>query len=46
MSWQFWLAYCSESYALLSKLWAPTSGMAPVGFDYAALLADLNAVAG
>jgi hypothetical protein len=46
MSWEFWLTYTDESYALLSKLWAPAGTNAPVGFDYAALLADLNAVVG
>jgi hypothetical protein len=45
MSWEFWLAYTDESYALLSQLWAPAGANAPVGFDYAALMADLTAVA-
>lgn len=46
MSWDFWDVYCDESYALLSKLWAPAGANAPVGFNYAALMADLAAVTG
>ncbi len=46
MSWDFWRAYTSESYAVLSKLWTRRAGVSPVGFDYATLLADLKAVIG
>lgn len=46
MTWSFWDGYCDESYAMLSKLWAPAGASAPVGFNYAALMADLAAVTG
>ncbi len=44
VSWRWLLAYCDEAYALLSPDWADADG-APNGFDYAALKADLSAVA-
>ncbi len=40
MSWNFWWAYCDESYGLLSKDWI-AKGKAPSGFDAAALAADM-----
>lgn len=45
MTWSFWDAYCDESYAVLSELWAGNKP-APSGFDLAALKADLKQVAG
>ena len=41
MSWNFWWAYCDESYALLSPDWIETTGMTPSDFDCAALIADM-----
>lgn len=41
MSWNFWWAYCDESYGLLSKDWIAKTGKAPSGFDAAALAADM-----
>ncbi len=46
MTWAFWDAYCDESYALLSGLWAPDGRRSPSGFDHPALEADLKEVAG
>jgi hypothetical protein len=46
MTWGFWRKYTDEAYALLCPdLWAP-NGVAPSGFDIAALRADLALVAG
>jgi hypothetical protein len=36
--------YCSEAYALISKDWIKASGLAPSGFDLAALEKDLKLV--
>jgi hypothetical protein len=44
LTWSFWDAYCDESYALLSELWA-ANNPAPNGFNFAALQADLKEVA-
>jgi hypothetical protein len=48
MSWNFWVAYCDESYGLLSHDWITTNGqhqgLAPSGFDAAALSADMAAL--
>jgi len=38
--------YCSEAYALVSKDWLKSSGIAPSGFDLAALESDLENVSG
>ena len=38
--------YCSEAYALVSKDWLKSSGIAPSGFDLEALESDLKAVTG
>jgi hypothetical protein len=46
MTWSFWDAYCDESYAVLSNLWAPEKKVSPAGFDFVALRADLREVAG
>lgn len=46
MTWSFWDAYCDEAYAAVSPLWATAGKPAPSGFDYAQLLADLQAVSG
>jgi hypothetical protein len=43
MSWNFWWAYCDESYGLLSKDWL-AMGKAPSGFDATALIADMAAL--
>jgi hypothetical protein len=43
MSWNFWWAYCDESYGLLSKDWI-AKGKAPSGFDATALIADMAAL--
>jgi hypothetical protein len=45
MTWDFWRTITDESYALISGPWAPTGQLAPSGFDFAALQADLGAVA-
>lgn len=44
VSWRWLLGYADEAYAILSADWADFDG-APNGFDYAALKADLAAVA-
>lgn len=44
-SWDWWLVYTVESYAVLSKTWAP-AGASPAGFNWATLEADLAAVTG
>ena len=44
MSWNFWWAYCDESYGLLAPDWLEASGMAPSVFDRAALEADMAAL--
>jgi hypothetical protein len=41
MTWQWFDMYCDEAYAILSQDWANAGRMAPSGFDYAALTADL-----
>jgi hypothetical protein len=46
MTWSFWDVYCDEAYAILSQLWAPQKNVAPSGFDFATLAADLKAVTG
>ena len=38
--------YCSEAYALVSKDWLRSNGVAPNGFDLATLESDLEAVSG
>jgi hypothetical protein len=43
MTWAFFEKYCSEAYALVSRAWIETSGLAPSGFDLAALEKDLEA---
>ena len=44
MTWAFWLAYCDEAYALLSKDWLAKNGVSPSGFNYAQLEADMAAL--
>ena len=45
MSWQFYLTYTEEAYAVLSTDWInPKGKKAPSGFDFATLLEDLAAV--
>ena len=43
MSWQFYLAYADEAYAVLSKDFLK-NGKAPAGFDMAQLKADLDEI--
>lgn len=42
MSWNFFTAYCSEAWALLSREWISKEGRAPSGFDWPALVADMR----
>ena len=44
MTWQFWLAYCEEAYAILSHDLLNGTEKAPDGFDLAQLTADLALV--
>ena len=44
MTWAWFEKYCSEAYALISKDWIEASGLAPSGFDLAALENDLKLV--
>lgn len=44
MSWEFWLRYVDEAYAVVSTDWLKQSGVSPSGLDLAGLLQDLNAV--
>lgn len=41
MSWEFYEAYADEAYAVLSQDFINAKGLAPEGFDMAALEADL-----
>lgn len=41
MSWEFFLRYCTEAYAIKAKDWFGASGLAPSGFDDASLTEDL-----
>ena len=45
MTKAFFLAYCDEAYAVLSKDWLGEDGKAPHGFNYEALQADLTLLA-
>jgi len=45
MTWEWWRAYGSEAYALLSRSWIKPSGVAPSGYTYeqlAGILAELK----
>ena len=44
MTWAWFEKYCSEAYALVSKEWLTSTGIAPSGFDLATLEQDLAAV--
>jgi len=44
MTWRFFLAYCEEAHAALSKDWTNAQGLAPSDVDYSSLTAALNAV--
>lgn len=46
MSWAWFVKYCSEAYALVSKDWLNASGISPSGFDLTALENDLTLVTG
>lgn len=41
LTWDFLDAYCEEAYGLLSSDWIAPSGVAPSGFDLAALREDM-----
>lgn len=41
MTWDFFFAYCSEAYALISADWVNDTTKAPNGFDMNTLLTDL-----
>ena len=41
MTWQFWLKYFDEGYAIIGADWLPTGSTAPSGFDFAQLQNDL-----
>lgn len=44
MTWEFFITYTDESYAILSKDWAALAKKAPSGFDFASLQTDLKQV--
>jgi hypothetical protein len=44
LSWDFFLCYFTEAYAVLSPDWFNQVGQAPSGFDQVSLMADLKAV--
>lgn len=41
ISWDFWLKYCEEAYAVLSPDWIEANNLAPSGVDLETLSADL-----
>lgn len=45
MTWDFFARYCDEAYAPLSRDWVNAQGTDPSGIDFAALSADLAAIA-
>ncbi len=42
MSWNFFLRYCDEGYAVLSRDWIEGTGLAPSSFDWNTLQEDLQ----
>jgi hypothetical protein len=44
MSWDFWLEYVDEAYAVVSTDWLKATGLSPTGLDLTGLMADLTAV--
>jgi hypothetical protein len=44
VTWEWWLTYVEEAYAVLGPEWADDQAVAPNGFDLAALRADLVAL--
>lgn len=46
MTWAAYDAWCDEAYGIISKDWTGSDGMAPNGFDYAQLEADLTELNG
>ena len=44
MTWRWFAQYCREAYGLVAKDWLEPSGVAPSGFDLAALENDLKLV--
>ena len=43
-SWDFWLAWVDEAYAVVSKEWIKQAGTSPSGLDLNGLIADLAQV--
>ena len=43
-TWDFWLAYVDEAYAVVSPDWIKASGISPTGLDLNGLLQDLAAL--
>lgn len=44
-TWRFWLKYCDEAYAFVSKLFInATTGKSPLGFDLPTMLTDVTQV--
>lgn len=46
VSWDFMDVYCDEAYGLLSKDWLTELDNSPPGFDWQALVDDMNALRG
>lgn len=44
MTWEFFVQYCDEAYALLSLDWLSEQGTDPSGLDFVQLSADLAAI--
>ena len=44
MSWDFWLQYCDEAYAIVSTDWLKQSAVSPSGLDLQGLIQDLTQV--
>ena len=44
MTWEFYLAFCDEAYALLGTEWMGTGGATPSGFKLDLLISDLKLV--
>lgn len=42
MTWEFWMAYCDEAYAILSPDWLTSAQKSPAGIDIVTLRQDLN----
>jgi hypothetical protein len=44
MTWDFFLQYVDEAYALVSTDWIKASGLSPTGLDLDGMLKDLNSI--